>query len=95
MKSDERGIPFLDACGVNVECNGVSSVGQFSTLCVNFKSSILVREVSMELAMTLLEDTVRVCVCGGGGECIWRMRVRSVCVDSEGAWCEGAWCEGA
>ena len=86
--SDDRGIPFLDACGVNVQCNGVSGVGQFSTLCVNFKSSIFVCEVSMELAVTLLEDTVSVCRVGGGVgemcECIWRMRVRGGCVSSEG-----------
>ena len=23
-------------------------------------------------------------------ECVWRMRVHSVCVDSEGVWCEDA-----
>lgn len=82
IKSNERDIPFLDACGVSVECNGVNSVGQFSTLCVNLQSSVLVCEVSVELAMTALEDTVSVCGVGGGvgeiRECIWRIRVHSV-----------------
>ena len=41
-----------------MECDGVSSVGQFGTLCVNLQSSILVCEVSVELAVTVLEDTV-------------------------------------
>ena len=63
-----------------MQCDGVSGVGQFSTLCVNFKSSILVREVSMELAMTLLENTVS--VCGGGGGVGGDVRV---CLENEGA----------
>ena len=65
-----------------MECDGVSSVGQFGTLCVNLQSSILVCEVSVELAVTVLEDTVSVCGVGGGVgkicECIWRIRVHSV-----------------
>ena len=77
-----------------MECNGVSSVGQFGTLCINLQSSVLVCEVSVELAMTVLEDTVSWCGVGGGvgeiRECIWRIRVHKC----EGVWCEGVWHKG-
>ena len=63
-----------------MQCDGVSGIGQFSTLCVNFKSSIFVREVSMELAVTLLEDTVS--VCGGGVGVGGDVQV---CLENEGA----------